>query len=159
MSPNSAGFRIGRRLIGFGDFPELVDYDLARERAERQRADRRTFEDGRFRDTLDRTSERQPQRPRLVSPNAQATSPPQGEGRSNSDVEESARNGNVANSGRRRGLSSPEEAVGLGIGTRRSGSGYWTGGYEEDHSGDHAGLGESVFNHGHETRLNGVAGI
>jgi hypothetical protein len=155
MSPNSAGFRVGRRLIGFGDFPEMVDYDLARERAERQRVDRRALEDGRFRDNLDRNGERQPQRPRLVSPNVQVPSSIQSQGRSSSDVEESARNGNAANSGRRRGLSSPEEAVGLGIGTRRSGSGYWTGGYEEDHSG----LGESMFNNGHETHLRGVAGI
>src|SRR5436190_3178758 len=48
ISPtNSGGVRIGRRLIGFGDFPELVDYDLARERAERQRAERTAFGESR----------------------------------------------------------------------------------------------------------------
>jgi hypothetical protein len=31
----SGGMRVGRRLIEFGDFPEPVDFDLARERAER----------------------------------------------------------------------------------------------------------------------------
>jgi hypothetical protein len=31
----SGGMRVGRRLIEFGDFPEPVDFDLARERADR----------------------------------------------------------------------------------------------------------------------------
>lgn len=31
----SGGLRVGRRLIEFGDFPEPVDFDLARERADR----------------------------------------------------------------------------------------------------------------------------
>lgn len=30
----SGGMRVGRRLIEFGDFPEPVDFELARERAE-----------------------------------------------------------------------------------------------------------------------------
>jgi hypothetical protein len=33
----SGGMRVGRRVIEFGDFPEPVDFDLARERAERGR--------------------------------------------------------------------------------------------------------------------------
>ena len=32
---SSGGLRVGRRLIEFGDFPEPVDFDLARERADR----------------------------------------------------------------------------------------------------------------------------
>jgi hypothetical protein len=156
MSPtNSGGVRIGRRLIGFGDFPEMVDSDLARERAERQRADRKAFGDDRFRGNPDRNSEWQPRRPRLLAPNGQVPPSTPAQGRSSSDVEESARNGNVANSGRRRGLSSSDEAVGLGIGTRRPGSGYSMAGYEQGHSG----LGESIFNDGHEMHLSGVARV
>lgn len=157
MSPaSSPGFRVGRRLIGFGDFPEMVDYDLARERVERQRADLRTVEDRSFGGKLDRDGALPPQRPRLASPNVQAQSATPGQGRSSSDVEEGARNGDAARAGRRRrGLSSPDEAVGLGIDSRRSGGGYWTRGYE----GEHSGLGDGIFNDRHEMHLSGVAGM
>jgi hypothetical protein len=46
---SSGGLKIGGRIIAFGDFPEPVDLVLARERAEKQRADRIVFDKGGFR--------------------------------------------------------------------------------------------------------------
>lgn len=46
----SGGIRVGRRLIEFGDFPEPVDFDLARERAERVWLERESAREESFRD-------------------------------------------------------------------------------------------------------------
>lgn len=37
---SSGGVRVGRKFIEFGDYPELVDYELARERVVRSRGER-----------------------------------------------------------------------------------------------------------------------
>ena len=43
----SGGMRVGRRVIEFGDFPEPVDADLARERVERSWEERERGRDRR----------------------------------------------------------------------------------------------------------------
>jgi hypothetical protein len=122
MSPSSSGgVRIGRRMIGFGDFPEAVDLDLARQRVERQRSE---LSERRFRDASPRNasnekhdfgSERskQSERPRFVriDPNANMKAPSQA--RAVSDCETWEKEKERPDEGRRRGLSSPERAVGL----------------------------------------------
>jgi hypothetical protein len=114
---NSGGVRVGRRLIGFGDFPEMVDFDLARERAERQRADRRALEESRLRENKsDGNTDWQSQRPRMTDPLPASV---QAQMRPSSNAEDNMKNGTEATAKRRRGLSNPEELVGLGIGSVR----------------------------------------
>jgi hypothetical protein len=127
MSPSSSsgGVRIGRRMIGFGDFPDPVDLDLARQRVERQRSE---LSERRFREESPRAGEisrsvenaragnnerRNRERPRFVriEPDSNGTIPPQA--RTVSDCEIFERD--TTAEGRRRGLSSPERAVGLGF--------------------------------------------
>ena len=46
---SSGGLRVGRRLIEFGDFPEPVDFDVARERADQAWLERERERAGNFR--------------------------------------------------------------------------------------------------------------
>jgi hypothetical protein len=103
MSPSSSGgVRIGRRMIGFGDFPESVDLDLARQRADRQRADLRSVS-------------RENERPRYmrIDPNVGVNGSGLSQARAVSDCETMERESFGEGWGRRRGLSSPEKVVGL----------------------------------------------
>jgi hypothetical protein len=119
MSPSSSGgVRIGRRMIGFGDFPDPVDLDLARQRVERQRSE---LSERRFREASPRSSEvaratdnkrRNQDRPRFtrIDPNSNEDVPSQARAVSDCEIFERG----TPSEGRRRGLSSPERAVGLG---------------------------------------------
>jgi hypothetical protein len=102
MAPPShtapGGVRIGSRVIGFGDFPELVEIELARERAERQRAER----------DLRGHNGREAMVERAVSDIRERE---HGKGR----PREREPYGDRLEPGRKRGLSSPEQAVGLGL--------------------------------------------
>ncbi len=110
-------------MIGFGDFPESVDLDLARQRVERQRS---KLSERRYREASPRVDEnsragtstgasnnerRNKERPRFVriEPNSDRNAPSQA--RTVSDFEVFERD--KPSAGRRRGLSSPERAVGL----------------------------------------------
>lgn len=100
-------------MILFGDSPEIVDVDLARQRVDKQRADLRGLAGHTPRgESLPNRNERhghEDQGPRLarISPNANVPSPV----RAVSDFEAAGRD--RPPEGRKRGLSSPERAAGF----------------------------------------------
>jgi hypothetical protein len=98
----AGGVRVGSRVIGFGDFPELVEVELARERVERQRAE----QDMRGRKGM--VNGRKGAVARAVSDVREGE-------REREIVREREPHGDRLDSGRRRTLSSPERAVGLGL--------------------------------------------
>jgi hypothetical protein len=105
-------------MIGFGDFPEAVDLDLARQRVERQRSE---LSERRFREASPRAGEssragserRNQERPRFVriDPNVNENVPSQARTVSDCNIFERDK----PSEGRKRGISSPEMAVGLGF--------------------------------------------
>jgi hypothetical protein len=104
-------------MIGFGDFPESVDLDLARQRADRQRAYLRSANRGQGgRIGTERNPSRENERPRYlrIDPIVNMNIPAQA--RAVSDCETMEKESFGESGGRKRGLSSPEKAVGLGFG-------------------------------------------
>jgi hypothetical protein len=116
MSPSSSGgVRIGRRMIGFGDFPEVIDLDLARQRVERQRSE---LSERRHREASTRADEsfrHKQERPIFVriDPNVDGSVNIPSQARAVSDCNILERDKPIE--GRKRGLSSPERAAGLGF--------------------------------------------
>jgi hypothetical protein len=101
-------------MIGFGDFPDAVDLDLARQRVERQRSElsERRFREGssRARENSRADRERRSQeRPRFtrIDPNFNGNVPSQARAVSDCDIFEKDK----PCEGRKRGLSSPERAL------------------------------------------------
>jgi hypothetical protein len=107
-------------MIGFGDFPDPVDLDLARQRVERQRSE---LSERRFREGGPRTREnyragderRSQERPRFIridpKVNANVNTAPHVRAVSDCVILER----DISSESRRRGLSSPERAVDLGL--------------------------------------------
>jgi hypothetical protein len=113
-------------MIGFGDFPESVDLDLARQRVERQRSElsERSYKElsSRSREIskpgdISGASNEQgstQERPRFVRVDPSSHSDSLSQARTVSDCEIFERN-QPNEAGRKRGLSSPETVVGLGF--------------------------------------------
>jgi hypothetical protein len=111
-------------MIGFGDFPDQVDLDLARQRVERQRSElsERRFREGNSRarensrtgENPTAGSERRSQGgPTFIriDQNFKGNVPSQARAVSDCDIFEKDK----PSEGRKRGLSSPERAVGFGF--------------------------------------------
>jgi hypothetical protein len=102
-------------MIGFGDFPEVIDLDLARQRVERQRSE---LSERRHREASTRADENfrhKQERPRFVriDPNVDGSVNIPSQARAVSDCNILERDKPIE--GRKRGLSSPERAAGLGF--------------------------------------------
>lgn len=103
-------------MIGFGDFPDPVDLDLARKRADKQRADLKSVSPRPGNDGHDSKENEGPRFVRIhpnVNVNVNVNMPFQARTVSDCDAEE--RDKIIECGGRRRGLSSPERGVGLGL--------------------------------------------